>query len=283
MALQSKTPASNKSKSGTNKKVSTKTRSRAAASDVVEPKIKAKSHNMVGVVGNLDLTPKSTKPSNKDWRVSDFKGADYNPRYITEGRLKKLQKSMETFGDMSGVVFNRRTNRLVSGHQRLKTLEGAKTKVITKPYLDKHGTVEMGHVEAITDRGLIRIPLRIVDWSNDKVEKAANIAANSHGGEFDKDKLRLVLRDIEVKTFDIELLGLDPLTLQTLIIPDSDGKTFEQSDDFPEYDDRSFEFECACPRCGYQFNPKTKVKVPASDKRATRISDKKKSAIKAKK
>lgn len=241
--------------------------------DAMEPRTKAKSHTVKGVsMDKIEFgTPK--KPSKaKPWKVSDFKAASYNPRYITEGRLKKLSKSMAAFGDLSGVVFNQRTNRLVSGHQRLKGLDGCKTEVITKPHTDKHGTVEIGHIRAHTANGAIDIPLRVVDWSENKVEKAANIAANSHGGEFDKDKLQKVLKELDPRQFDVELLGLDPLTIQTLApLPrvgetprpkDGPSKRVGDEDDedggeFAEFSPDSFDFKCACPRCGYKFDPKS--------------------------
>jgi len=52
--------------------------------------------------------------------LTDIKSAGYNPRTITDEQLKMLNKSLQTFGDLSGIVYNRRTGNLVGGHQRLK-------------------------------------------------------------------------------------------------------------------------------------------------------------------
>ena len=55
-------------------------------------------------------------------KLTDLKSAGYNPRTITDEQLGWLKKSLEEFGDLSGIVFNRRTGNTVGGHQRLKCL-----------------------------------------------------------------------------------------------------------------------------------------------------------------
>lgn len=201
---------------------------------------------------------KSKTSALENWETKDFKDAKYNPRYISDKRLSHLGKSIEAFGDLSGVVFNARSRTLVAGHQRLKVIGKSKTSVVTKAFTDNHGTIEEGHIVVHTTNGRIRIPLRIVDWPDVKVEKAANIAANSHGGEFDKEKLRAVLISLETKTFDIELLGLDPVTTMTLSKPM--GETQAEKDAvkygaaFKEYGATSFHLQHRCPRCDYQFD-----------------------------
>lgn len=191
----------------------------------------------------------------------DLREAPYNPRFISDKRLGMLQKSIAEFGDLSGVVFNRRTKMLISGHQRMKTIKDCKTRIETKPDVDKHGTVETGFIIATTKSGsTIKIPLRIVDWSDKKREMAANVAANAQGGDFDKAKLKEVLSKLEHKTFDVELLGLDPLTIQALHLPgnnkdprDTDRKGTGRDNQSFSPDDLGNELEHECPRCRYRF------------------------------
>lgn len=187
--------------------------------------------------------------------VGKLREAKYNPRAITANRLKGLQSSLNTFGDLSGVVFNIRTKTLVSGHQRLKSIKGADTKIIQKPCADKFGTVAMGHIEAKTSKGLIRIPYRAVDWEISR-EKAANVAANAHGGNFDKAKLALVLADIEKsKAFDIEVVGLDKLTLKSLRMPAGSESKVIPKTEFKEYGSTLADKEKhTCPKCNYRFS-----------------------------
>lgn len=149
--------------------------------------------------------------------LKKFKPAKYNPRKITKEALKSLNKSIEEFGDLSGVVINKRTKTIVAGHQRITTLEGKKTKMNTKPVTDKFGTVAMGHIAVISSQGdRFNIPLRLVDWDLRR-EKLANIAANNHGGEFDNQKLGILLAELDNSKFDVELTGFSEGEFQNII------------------------------------------------------------------
>jgi len=133
-------------------------------------------------------------------KVKELKPADYNPRVISEARLKMLKKSLDEFGDLSGVVFNVETGQLVGGHQRLKHLD-PEWKIVREKHSDKTGTVALGYIE--TPSG--RLMYREVKWTSSK-EIQANIAANNHGGEFDKTALVRLFRKMDKKT-DENLLG----------------------------------------------------------------------------
>lgn len=196
--------------------------------------------------------------------IKDFRPAKYNPRTISDKRLGELSKSYDILGDLSGIVFNQRTKTTVSGHQRLKSLKGKQTKVETHPHKDAYGTVAVGyvHVRDTKKNKTFKIPLRIVDWSSSKMEKAANIAANAHGGEWDKEKLAVVLADLQDGKFNVELTGLDPITIRSLRLPekeekDSKGKTISGPSSnkkvFKDLDEDSVETEHQCPRCKHKF------------------------------
>ena len=207
--------------------------------------------------------------------IKDLKEAKYNPRVISDKRLDNLHLSLTTYGDLSGIVFNKKTQTLISGHQRLKRLrdKGIKTKIVTKNVSDAFGTVAEGHVIAKTPSGEIRIPIRIVDWSDKKSEMAANLAANAHGGDFDRTKLGVMLEKLDVgKSFDVNILGIDPLSLRGLMpkMPTLDSKGREIDNEgseggasFQEFGEDSFEFEHCCPKCKFQFNTSAKSKPTA--------------------
>ena len=112
-------------------------------------------------------------------KVKDLKPAPYNPRKITDKQLSMLEKSMKEFGDLSGVVYNIKTGRIVGGHQRIKKLD-PEWDIVKQEHKDKNGTVAVGHIETPSGRWAYRE----VSWTEHK-EMAANIAANKHGGEFD--------------------------------------------------------------------------------------------------
>lgn len=48
-------------------------------------------------------------------KVQDLKPAGYNPRKITKAQLERLKKSLDEFGDLSGIVFNVRTQTTLAG------------------------------------------------------------------------------------------------------------------------------------------------------------------------
>lgn len=213
--------------------------------------------------------------------IKDLKEAAYNPRIISQKRLDNLHLSMTTYGDLSGVVFNKKTNNLISGHQRLKPFrdKGIKTKVDTKPVKDNFGTVAEGWITARTSSGEIRIPLRIVDWSDKRAEMAANIAANAQGGDFDRGKLGIMLEKLQMgKNFDINVLGIDPLSMRSLLpqLPATENKDSEGRDKdaaFPEFGEDSFEFEHECPKCKFQFNTSANSKPKGSSPKAPKLTD----------
>ena len=91
--------------------------------------------------------------------VRDLVPAEHNPRTITDARSQQLAKSMGKFGDLSGIVFNRRTGRLVCGHQRIKHLQ-ANAKIRKQPASDDCGTVAIGAIVAVAV-----LPLASLTWA----------------------------------------------------------------------------------------------------------------------
>ncbi|MFH1033822.1 MAG: hypothetical protein V1806_04890 [Pseudomonadota bacterium] len=136
-------------------------------------------------------------------QVSGLKPASYNPRSISKAQLQALKKAMAEFGDLGGIVVNKRTGNLVGGHQRVKHLK-PEWFIFKEPYEDKTGTVALGHIE--TPWG--RWAYREVDWSPEK-EMAANVAANRHGGEFEDEGLKKLLAEVGGLNFDLALTGFD--------------------------------------------------------------------------
>jgi ParB-like chromosome segregation protein Spo0J len=109
--------------------------------------------------------------------------ADYNPRTISVEAKKKLKKSLKEFGLVEPLVWNERTGRLVSGHQRLSILdEDAKGK-------DYEITVARIDVD-------------------EKTEKKINVYINNQSamGEFDSD---LIFNLIEESNLSFEELGFE--------------------------------------------------------------------------
>ncbi len=107
-------------------------------------------------------------------KLADLRPAPYNPRSITPEARNALDKCMQEFGDISGIVFNLRTRHLITGHQRSNLLPSDARLIRTDFHTDVVGTVGYGYAEIHGTRW----PVRFVDWPETR-EKAANVAANS--------------------------------------------------------------------------------------------------------
>lgn len=161
-------------------------------------------------------------------KLKDLKPADYNPRTITDEQLERLKKALHEFGDLSGIVFNRRTDNLVGGHQRLKCLPpDAKVEKTKLKKTSRTGTIAEGRIFIDGEN----YTYREVDWPVEK-EKAANIAANQHGGEFDDELLGALLKELsETPDFDVDLLGFDSSEIDTILASITAEGLTEKEDD----------------------------------------------------
>ncbi len=62
--------------------------------------------------------------------------AKYNPRRIAPAAMAALTKSLERFGDVQPIVWNKRSCLVVAGHQRLKILKAKKVRQTTVVVVD---------------------------------------------------------------------------------------------------------------------------------------------------
>ncbi len=151
-------------------------------------------------------------------KVFELKPAEYNPRLITDEKLNMLKESIEEFGDLSGVVFNRLTGNLVGGHQRLKCMS-ADSKIHKKDLKEKTktGTVAEGSILVNGETW----KYREVEWDLRR-EKKANLAANKHGGDWDEIKLKEVMNELAKEGVnDLEITGFDKLEIESLILDEN--------------------------------------------------------------
>ena len=128
-------------------------------------------------------------------KVIDLVPADYNPRKDLkpgDKEYEKLKRSIDEFGYVDPLIWNKRTSRLVGGHQRLKVLK---------------------------DMGIDEVDVVVVDMDEEK-EKALNVALNKISGDWDKDKLMLLITDLQGENFDVSLTGFDPEELDDLFKDD---------------------------------------------------------------
>lgn len=170
-------------------------------------------------------------------KLSDLTPNEKNPRKITDARLEQLKRAIKKFGSLDGFVYNRKSKRLVSGHQRQKL--GADSQItITKKYSkpSRTGTVAEGYVVIDGERFSYR-----ETWWDDATEKAANIAANKGAGEWDLPQLGEWLKELNSfdLDFDISLTMFDDVELKefgmiTVGEHTRKGKTGVDEDAVPE-------------------------------------------------
>jgi DNA modification methylase len=168
-------------------------------------------------------------------KLDELIGNKKNPRTMSKHDADALKKSINEFGDLSGIVFNVQTNQLVGGHQRIETfkrLTGERNVVITQRFetANRVGTVAVGY---ITYNGEF-YGYREVDWPLDR-ETAANIAANRIQGEFDLDLLAEM--DWWLKENNPDMLALTGQTDEEISrLLDAAGPSIKE-DEAPEVDE----------------------------------------------
>ena len=123
--------------------------------------------------------------------TADLLPADYNPRKDLkpgDAEYEKLKRSIEQFGYVEPVIWNQTTGRVVGGHQPLKVL---------------------------MDLGMTEVDCVVVAMDEEK-EKALTIALNKISGDWDKDKLALLIADLQGADFDVSLTGFEPAEIDAL-------------------------------------------------------------------
>lgn len=104
-------------------------------------------------------------------KIGDMNRAVYNPRTELipgDTEYENLRRSINTYGLVIPVVWNKRTNNLVGGHQRLSVLE---------------------------NEGETEVDVSVVDLDETQ-ERQLNIALNKIEGGWDEDKLADLLAEL---------------------------------------------------------------------------------------
>lgn len=117
-------------------------------------------------------------------QIEDINPAKYNPRLDLQPgnpEYEKIKRSIQEFDLVEPLVWNKRTKRLVGGHQRLKVLK---------------------------ELGQETVDVSVVDLPEER-EKALNIVLNKAQGDWDYEKLRDIINELEELGTDITLTGFD--------------------------------------------------------------------------
>lgn len=117
---------------------------------------------------------------------SELKGAEYNPRIIDKENQKRLKKGLKDHGLVSPITYNRRTNHIVSGHQRLSQLDA----------LEKSQDYELD--------------VWVIDC-DEQEEAKLNVILNNTSlmGDWDLDKLAFMTDEFDISFDDMGFTKMD--------------------------------------------------------------------------
>lgn len=119
--------------------------------------------------------------------MSEIKPSPYNPRNMSLSAMEGLEKSIDTFGYIDPIIWNKKTGNIVGGHQRYEIFK-------------KQGKDKIKVIEVELD---------------EKEEKALNVTLNNQSiqGEWDNGKLQSILEEIKDLNF-FDDICLDVLNLE---------------------------------------------------------------------
>jgi len=152
-------------------------------------------------------------------RISDLKSSGYNPRMMSKNEMDKLKRSIEEFGYVEPIIWNKRTDRIVGGHQRIK---------------------------AMKDIGMDEVEVVVVDL-DEKREKTLNIALNKIQGKWDLDKLSVIFGELREEDI-IRFTGFDYDEIDAVISGILQEEPFDK-----EINGGSMDISNKCPKCGYRW------------------------------
>lgn len=133
--------------------------------------------------------------------LSELKPAEYNPNYMDDDELKKLDKSLCEFGFVDPIIYHVPTKIIIGGHQRQ----------ITKYAQGK----KRGFSLILGDIGWFFTDQEI-ELKDDNKIKALNLALNKIKGQFDQVKLESLFHGLKLEGFDTSLTGFDNVELLEL-------------------------------------------------------------------
>lgn len=133
---------------------------------------------------------------------NEIKNAPYNPRKISESAAKKLRKNIMEVGLLGGIVVNRRSMNIVSGHQRLAALDALER---CDDYLLDVVMVDMTDAEEKRQNAFMNNLSAQGDWD---AALLRDLVAEVGWEECGFDPQDMAILDIETGSFELEKRGV---------------------------------------------------------------------------
>ena len=153
-----------------------------------------------------------------------------NAKKHDAAQVSKLAGSIREFGFNNPVLIDR-DNGIIAGH---------------------------GRVLAAQQLGLADVPCIRLGHLTDNQRKAYILADNKLaeiGGGWDEEMLGLELADLREADFDLDVLGFNNFAIEQFLNPPERNEEAPESSG-GEIDVDGMQMECACPKCGFEFDPK---------------------------
>ncbi len=149
-----------------------------------------------------------------------------NSRTHSDAQIAKIASSIREFGFLNPIITDGK-NGIVAGHGRVLAAQ--------KLGLKELPCVEAKHLTEAQKRAYV-----IAD----------NRMALDAGWDF--EMLKVELKDLEDMKFDLTMTGFDlgemTLMFDEAVAPDSSTQEIDPDD---------YNMACTCPKCGFEFDPKT--------------------------
>ena len=137
----------------------------------------------------------------QSYKIADLIPASYNPRKKLkpgDKEYEKIKNSIKEFGYVEPIIINSDMT-IIGGHQRATVL---------------------------SDLGYTEVECIMVDIDKTK-EKALNVALNKITGEWNKELLADLIKDLEDSDFDVGVTGFEPPEIEQLFNSVHDKKITE--------------------------------------------------------
>lgn len=125
--------------------------------------------------------------------------------------------------------------------------------------VDAENGIIAGHGRVLAARklGLTEVPCVRLSHLSDTQRRAYVLADNklALNAEWDEEMLGLELSDLREVDFDLGLTGFDGFTIEQFLNPPERNNEAPESSG-GEIDVDGMQMECACPKCGFEFDPK---------------------------
>ena len=167
-------------------------------------------------------------------QIADLIPAPYNPRQSTAKQEKHLKESLEKFGMVEPIIFNKQTGYIVGGHFRVRELKKL---------------------------GIKEIECVIVDL-NEADEKELNIRLNANTGGWDWDTLANDWEVVDLEDWGLNIPKFDPVDIDfdPNVTPETNYSDVTKEQIRAEAEKLASqmlrnhkEIDVMCPKCGNEF------------------------------